>query len=505
MMPGRAEAALNGSSKRSGSSRRDLAKGGNPMASASEGERIAAVRAGDPVWIAARMQRLPTTRFTWVIVLLLAGALVVEALDIGTLGTILPVLRQALALTPAKIGLLAASSALGIVIGMIPAGRLADRFGRKPLLVAGVLWFAVGTAIAAFSPNYTFLLIVRGLSGIGMAATFIMPYSILSEFVSERSRTAFSGILETALGLGYLLPPILGLIVVPFFPYSMAWRVFFLAASAPILYVWAIWRYLPESPRWLSRVGRGEEAERVLGVIEARVERITGRKLPPPRIEPEIASPVLRSTGRGIGSIAAVWRPPHLPRTVALILGYFGLASMWYLALNYVPSMFVDRHIALSNAFLFTFVITAAQIPGKLLNGVLGEIVGRKLVFVLYTLLAVIGAYGFGRVSSPFAMVAFGSLILFASGGAAPCYKMWYAEIYPTPIRATGQATVESIGARLFGGVIWTYLFPVLLASFGIATTMTIVALMGCASLAVVLPVVPETRRRTVEQLEVAS
>lgn len=472
------------------------------MASASESGRIAAIATGDPAWIAARMQRLPTTRFSWMIVLLAAGALIVEALDIGTLGTILPVLRKALALTPSQVGLLAASSSLGIVIGMIPAGRLADRFGRRPLLIAGILWFAAGTAIAAFSPNFTFLLIVRGLSGLGMAATFIMPFAIISEFVSERSRTAFSGILETALGLGYLLPPILGLIVVPLFPYSMAWRVFFLAASLPILYVWAIWRYLPESPRWLSRVGRGGEAERVLGALEARIERITRRKLPPPRIDPAAASSALHTARPSLSGLRAVWRPPHLPRTIALIFGYFGIVSMWYLTLNYLPSMFVERHITLSNAFLFTLIITAAQIPGKLLNGILGEIIGRKAVFAIYTLLAVIGAYAFGRISTPFAMIAFGSLLLFASGGSAPCYKMWYAEIYPTPIRATGQSTVESIGARLFGGVIWTYLFPVLLADFGIATTMTIVAAMGCISFVIVTAVVPETRRRTVEQLE---
>lgn len=476
------------------------------MASAFESGGTASIRAGDPAWIAARMQRLPTTRFSWMIVLLAAGSLVVEALDIGTLGTILPVLREVLVLTPSKVGLLAASSSLGIVIGMIPAGRLADRFGRKPLLIAGVLWFAAGTAIAAFSPNFTFLLIVRGLSGLGMAAAFIMPYAIISEFVSERSRTAFSGILETALGLGYLLPPLLGLLVVPLFPPALAWRIFFLAAGVPIFYVWAIWLYLPESPRWLSRAGRAEEAERTLSAIEARIERITGQKLPPPHIEPEATSLVLPSAvGARFGDLLAVWRPPHLPRTIALIFGYFGIVSMWYLTLNYLPSMFVARHIALSSAFLFTLIITAAQIPGKLLNGILGEIIGRKAAFAIYTLLAVIGAYAFGRISTPFAMIAFGSLLLFASGGSAPCYKMWYAEIYPTPIRATGQSTVESIGARLFGGVIWTYLFPILLAAFGIATTMTIVAAMGCISLAIVTAVVPETRRRTVEQLEAST
>ena len=458
-------------------------------------------RSSDAAAIAARMQRLPTTRFSWMIVFLVAGALVVEALDIGTLGTILPVLRKALALTPHEIGLLAASSALGIVLGMIPAGRLADRFGRKPLLIAGTLWFAGGTALAALSPNFTFLLVVRGLSGLGMAATFIMPYSIVSEFVSERSRTAFSGILETALGLGYLLPPILGLIIVPLVPMAIAWRVFFLAASVPVLYIWVIWRYLPESPRWLSRVGRGEEADRVLSAIEARIERITGRPLPPPQLDPAVAVSA-SAPGLHFNDFLKVWQRPHRSRTIALIVGYFGTATLWYLSINYVPSIFVDRHIALSNAFLFTLVITAAQIPGKLLNGVLGEIVGRKAVFAIFAIISMIGAYGFGHASSTAAMVAFGSLILFGSGGGAPCYKMWYAEIYPTPIRATGQSTVESIGVRLFGGVIWSYLFPVLLARFGMSTTMIVVVALGILSLVVVVIVVPETYRRSVEQLE---
>ena len=139
----------------------------------------------DPAEVAARMDRIPNTRWTWVVVCLVSGALIVEALDIGTLGTILPVVRKVMVLTPSDVGLLAASSALGIVIGMIPAGHLADRYGRKPLLMAGTLWFASGTVLAAFSPNFAVLLIIRGLSGLGMAATFIMPFSIVSEFVSR--------------------------------------------------------------------------------------------------------------------------------------------------------------------------------------------------------------------------------------------------------------------------------------------------------------------------------
>ena len=469
------------------------------METAGVGETTV-TRAGDCASIAARIQRLPTTRFSCLIVLFAAGALILEALDIGVLGTILPVLRKVFALPPSQVGLLVASSTIGIVIGMIPAGRLADRFGRKPLLITGILWFTAGTAIAGLSPSFTFLLIVRGLSGLGMAAVFIVPYTIVSEFVSDRCRAAFAGILETALGLGYLFAPLLGLVVIRLVPPALAWRVFFLVASAPILYVWVIWRYMPESPRWLSRVGKTDEADRVLTAIEARIERITGRPLPSPCTMPaDVSSALPTAAGASLGS---VWRPPYLTRTIGLICGFVGVGSMWYLAIFYVPSIFVAHHIVLSSALLFTLVINAAQIPGKLLNGVLGEIIGRKGVYVIYTLLAVIGVYCFGRASTPLALVVFGSLMMFAAAGSAPSYKMWYAECYPTPIRATGQSTVESIGIRLIAGVGFSYFFPQILSAFGSETTMTIVAIMGCISLIIGVALIPETNRRTLEELE---
>ncbi len=83
----------------------------------------------DPAAVAARMDRIPNTSWSWMVVLLVSGALIVEALDIGTLGTILPVVRKVMVLTASDTGLLAASSAPGIVIGMIPAGHLAP--GRR--------------------------------------------------------------------------------------------------------------------------------------------------------------------------------------------------------------------------------------------------------------------------------------------------------------------------------------------------------------------------------------
>jgi hypothetical protein len=79
---------------------------------------------------------------------------------------------------------------------------------------------------------------------------------------------------------------------------------------------------------------------------------------------------------------------------------------------------------------------------------------------------------------------------------------MWYAEQYPTPIRAIGLSTCEGIGGRLFGGVLWTACFPVLIESFGIGATMTSIAVAGLLTLCVVIVLAPETAGRSVEELE---
>src|SRR3984893_5480067 len=213
--------------------------------------------------LSARLQRLPTTRYTCAFVLLLAGAFIVEAFDIGSLSVILPILKPLMHLSAAQVGMLAASSTVGITIGMIPAGLLADCFGRKRVLIGGMLCFSGLTLVSALAPDFRTLLMLRGLSGLGMGATFIMPYALLVELVSSRTRAAFAGVLESALGIGYVAVPILGLVVLPSFAPDIAWRVFMLIAGLPIAYVWVLWKYLPESPRWLSRVGRLDEDGRI--------------------------------------------------------------------------------------------------------------------------------------------------------------------------------------------------------------------------------------------------
>jgi putative MFS transporter len=457
----------------------------------------------EPLLLLARLQRLPTTRYTWAFVSLLGGAFIIEAFDIGSLSVILPILKPLMQLSPVQVGLLVASSVIGLTIGMIPAGFLADRFGRKRVLIGGMLWFASLTLASALAPDFRTLLLLRGFSGLGMAPAFIVPYALVSEMVSSRTRAAFAGVLEATLGIGYVAVPILGLVVLPRFAPEIAWRIFLLIAGLPITYVWVLWKYLPESPRWLSRTGRLDEAERIVATIEERVEKLTGVPLPEPVVTQDLLLSFSAERRRvGLRAVLEVWRPPYLVRTLAMTSGAFGTFALFYVAVYYGPSLFAAKSIGLPNALILSLVVTSSQIPGKLLNGYLSEFLGRKLTYALFALFASVGAYFFGQSSQPIMMMGWGCLFLFAASGSAPSYKMWYAEQYPTPIRAIGLSTCEGIGGRLLGGVVWTAVFPVLVEAFGIGTTMTLIAVAGLVTLVVVLVFAPETAGRSVEELE---
>jgi putative MFS transporter len=189
-------------------------------------------------------------------------------------------------------------------------------------------------------------------------------------------------------------------------------------------------------------------------------------------------------------------------RTLAMSSGAFGTFALFYVAVNYIPSLFAAKSVGLSNAFILSLMVTGSQIPGKILNGVLSDFLGRKPTYALFASVALVGAYFFGQSSDPIVMMGWGCLFMFAASGSAPSYKMWYTEQYPTPIRGIGLSTCEGIGGRLLGGVVWTAAFPVLVEAFGIGTTMTLIAVMGLVTLVVVLAFASETAGRSVEELE---
>jgi len=448
--------------------------------------------------IPARLERLPVSWFTWKIVFLAGLAWFIESLSIGSLGVVLEPLKKTMHLSSSDVGVLTASSTLGIVIGLIPAGFLADRLGRKRILVFGIIEYSLFTILCAFSPNFGMLLIFRFLSGFGMGAVFPLPFAIVSEFVNHRQRTLFNGLMDACLSIGYFIAPILGFIILPHFPGTFAWRVFFIIAGLPILYAALIQKALPESPRWLIKKARYTEAEHVMTRIETEVEILTKAPLP----QPEFNNTVIIQTSSERVTPFTPWKKPYLRRTLSRCVAATGAFFMFYIVNTYMPTLFSSKGFSLADSLLFTAIITGVAIPGKLLNGYLAEHYGRKMVYLIFMGLAGVASLFFGVATTAVSMILFACVMSFFGTGTFPALKMSYAEQYPTHLRTTGTATVEAVG-RLFGGVVGSYAMPIILNLHnGLAIGFYSVAFVALVALIIEIGFSPETKEVTLEQVE---
>lgn len=446
--------------------------------------------------IAERLERLPMSGFHIKVLTLACLAWLIEAFDIGLIGVVLPSLHKLWELTPKQTGSLAAITAVGIVIGVLPTGVLADHFGRKRLLMVGLTWYTVITGLTAFAPSFEWLLFLRFVAGLGMGMMFPIPYAMVSEFVTLRHRGRFTGIMDSFLSAGYFVSPALAAIIIPHTALDVGWRIFFILGGIPLFYVFAIWRLMPESPRWFEVKGRDKEAEATMSRIEREVEDSTGRPLPP--VDRTRARAVVVSRGRV--PVGTLFSAAYLRRTIMCWLALGCTFFIFYAIQIFMPTVVEKMGFSLTTAFVFTSIIVAASIIGKFLEAYLVERWGRKIVIVGFTLIALVCALFFGYLRDPVTVLIVGALMSFFGIGVDPAVKVYVAENYPTRVRATGVAFTEGIG-RLLAGAIAPYYFAIVLDAWGPGGSFRFVAAVAVIGVLAVALLGKETKAQMLEDV----
>lgn len=445
--------------------------------------------------LSGRLERLPMTGYLWTLVLIAGGAWFVESLSIGMIGVVLPILKPLWHLSPGQMGVLATASTLGVVIGLIPAGRLADRFGRVKVLTWGIVGYSLLTLLSAWAPDYAALTISRVLAGLAMGSVFPLPYAIVGEIVQKHQRSYLSGILDAILSVGYFAAPLMGLLLLPHLSGALSWRVLMGLAGLPIVYAWLVHRWLPESPRWLWQQGRPADALSVLTHMESE----TAKRLDSPLSEP--TPPVDASATLLIVGPPQPW-PRLFWRTAVSAAGATGTFFMFYVVMTYMPTIFAAIGTSLPTALGFAAVVTLAAVPGKILNGHLSERWGRKPTFVVYMISAAICALLFTAAQQPTWMLVDAVGMSFFGTGAFPGLKMYYAEQYPTAQRVTGSSVVEAV-ARTLGGIVGAALMPGVWHTEGMGFAFALIAAIAILSSLVVAIGGKETAGLTLEAIQV--
>jgi MFS family permease len=224
--------------------------------------------------VPARLDRLPWSRFHWLVVTALGVTWILDGLEVTVVGSLSGVLgdHRTLALTPEQIGLTGSAYLVGACAGALIFGRLTDSLGRRRLFTATVGLYLVSTLLTGLSWDFTSFLVFRALTGAGIGGEYAAVNSAIQELIPARRRGQTDLIINGSFWVGAALGALGSVVVLnpALFPVTVGWRVAFVGGAILGLVIIYVRRFIPESPRWLMTHGRVEEAEAIVGRIEAQ-------------------------------------------------------------------------------------------------------------------------------------------------------------------------------------------------------------------------------------------
>ncbi|MCD6479828.1 MFS transporter [Candidatus Bathyarchaeota archaeon] len=399
-----------------------------------------------------------------------------DAMNSGLISFVLKPLSAELGLTPGVVGLLLSSWLMGMLIGAFLMGTLADRIGRKPVIVASLLLYSIPAGLCGLADRWELIAALRFLAGIGASSYMAVTSTLVSECFPRRIRGRAVAFLESAWAFGWLLAAYLGLILAP----TRGWRPVILAGFTPLIAAMLFQLLVPESPRFLEKAGRIDEAVSIL---------IKGSLMSSER-RGDVEAEEVEEVGF---TVASLWAKPYRRRTLMLWIHWFCIVLAYWGIFLWAPYILVtERGLTLVKSLRYSLLITAMQIPGYWSGALLIERVGRKRLLTLYMALAGLGSLMFSMAHTPLEVLIWGSIISFFNLGAWGITYAYTPELYPTGMRATGAGWANSIGR--IGGILGPYIAGVLIGWMGSTPLFILFALIHLVSASAVALLGIETR-----------
>ncbi|MEU7646628.1 MULTISPECIES: MFS transporter [Streptomyces] len=461
--------------------------------------------------VPARLDRLPWSRWHWMIVIGLGTVWILDGLEVTTVGNIAGRLSEegsGLAISSAQVtGIAAALYVAGACAGALFFGRLTDKFGRKKLFMVTLAVYLGATALTALSFDAWWFFLFRFLTGFGIGGEYAAINSAIDELIPSKYRGRVDLIINGSYWLGAIGGSLLSVVMLntDIFPKDLGWRLTFAMGVVLGLVILLVRRHVPESPRWQFIHGRSEEAEALVSSVEREIEREKGAPLPPP--DREITIHQRKSIGFGLIA-KTVFR--DYPKRATLGLSLFVGQAFLYNAITFgfgaILTKFYDVPSG-STGYYFA-VIAAGNFLGPLFLGKLFDTVGRRIMisstYIVSGVLLFVTAWLFdrGSLSAATLTACWCVVLFFASAGASSAY-LTVSEIFPMETRAMAIAFFYAIGTAA-GGISGPLIFAKLTESGVVGDTVLafqIGAGLMCAAGLVAAVFAVKAERRSLEDI----
>jgi MFS family permease len=416
-----------------------------------------------------RLDRLPWSRFHWLVIFALGIAWILDGLEVTVVGSLAGALSESptLHLTGSQVGAAASAYLVGAVAGSMFFGWLTDRLGRKKLFTLTVLVYLVATIACGLSWNFWSFALFRMITGAGIGGEYAAVNATIQELIPARRRGFTDLVVNGSFWLGAAIGALGAYVVLDpsIMPSEIGWRAAFIIGGVLGFIVLLLRRFLPESPRWLMTHGQPEEAERIVTEIEARVQHEIGKPLPP--VPP--GSLTLRTDVHSWFRVGAKALVTTYRRQAWLGVSLMAAQAFCYNAVFFTYALVLTRFygIASANVGLFMLPFAIGNFLGPLALGRLFDTVGRRIMLtatyaVSGVLMALTGwMFAMGWLDAVQQTLAW-TVIFFVASAAASSAYLTVGESFPLEVRAIAIALFYAFGTGV-GGVIGPLLFGALI------------------------------------------
>ncbi|KAE9560780.1 MFS transporter [Companilactobacillus bobalius] len=333
-----------------------------------------------------------------------------DAADVALLSFIMPLIKKEWFLNDNQIGLVSSITTVGMMFGAILFGYLADKFGKKNIIIITLLIFSVSNLVLALTTNVEQFMLVRFITGIGLGGELPVATTIIADSFSGHRRSKMLILVDSFWAIGWILASLLAFLFMPLY----GWRFTVIATSIMALYTLVIRRHLPEQTNVKNK-----------------------------RLNLRIA-------------LNEIWSKKYRRATICLSILWFIIMFTYYGMFLWLPSVLIKRGFSVVHSFGYTLIMSFAQLPGYFLAAYLMGKLSRKRVLGIYLVGTIIGAFLFGTAQNVFMVVFSSCLLSFFTLGAWGILIALTPTQYPMNIRGVGIGFTQSIGR--IGATIGPYL-----------------------------------------------
>ena len=419
--------------------------------------------------------------------------------DTAVIAGVVGYLQVRFHLSPVMVGWAASSAIWGCVAGAMVAGFLSDRIGRKKVLVVTAILFFVSSIAAAFANNLTQFILARLIGGVGIGAASMLSPLYISEIAPAKNRGRLVSLYQLAIVLGINLIYFVNLRIAALgdqaWNVETGWRYMLASGVLPALLFFLLLFFVPESPRWLTAKGRREEALAILTKVNGLEQA--------PLVYNEIMETVQQETG----TLKELFRPGlRMAMGVGVILALFSQITGINAIIYYAPEIFKSAGFGAESALVQTVIIGVINTLFTFIAIWLIDKAGRRTLLLWGVAGMIVCLFGVGLCyyyqlfKGPWLLICILGYIASFASSLGPVPWVIISEIFPTKLRGVAMSFATVI---LWVGVLLiTQLTPVLLEKLGGAFTFWLFMVNAIILLIFTWKMIPETRGRTLEEIE---